>query len=410
MKILLIANLAINDIITTKNCKTRSQFNAYLVYKYLTESNIPDLEVIYRPTCPQGKCSSQRRSNNNNNNNNNSVPVVDHIIFVEDRGLFKRSRQYLEKLKKSCRGTICAVTQYNKHYSGEDLLFYFSPSFIVKPNSVMINPLIDASYLVPKKSQTVIKILVDDQPNIVNFLADKLANFKSNKDIFIVKKNGYLLETYSIKDRQDNKEQESVKACDPSHNNCLNHKDHRPITKDTKYVKYKRISNYTELLYEFSEVHIYFMATHEQDEYKLSELAVANVLMVANTKIINKKLQEKFDVTTFDIKEEIPWSVIFGKLENFNLRDRLLLLKDMTYKTEVNKIYNLLQDREITREIDSSDLKNNQNSIDKLKTYKGPPLFTFIRNALRSRPTKSLEQKAQPKPKILLQSKIGEFV
>lgn len=364
MRLLLIANLLINDIISGNNCKTRSQYNAYLVYKYLTETNFENLEIIYRACCPQGKC-------HNKNSSHNEIPIVDHILFVEDRCLFKRSKQYLEKLKKSCKGMICLITQHNKNFSGEDMLFYFTPSYIPNTNSYLLNPLIDTTICTPKKDEFVLKILFENKYSFINTLVNGLSTINTHKNIIIVRKDGHNFETY------------------------IYDKKNKNIT-----LSYQKLAiTYTDILNEYCTTDIY-IATTQENEYKLYELGACNTLIIANNNLLNNKLVNKLNILTYDIKDNIPWNKIIVTLDDFNLRDKL---QDISYNIELDKVYTFLREHTVLTKqtiIEKTDHRNN----DKHKMYKGPPFYTFLKNVLRTRPDKQIEQPQKKRSNILLQS------
>jgi hypothetical protein len=313
---------------------------AVVLYKYFVEKT--NFEVVYKPACPQGRLHYKKHYASCD-----VMPQVDHIIFIDDKGLYKRNKTYLQKLKKSCRGSICVVCEKDRYWAGEDKLFCMSTK-----------PILDEAMYVPNKDK-IIRVMIDtvERPYV-----------DMNRPKFVRSTPNILLEK---------------------------------LGKDPNITVVKMPQNYMQQIEEFKKAHIYFITAPDVDEILLTELALANVLVVSHKKFVNKRLVDKYGIVTYE--SDIVVGDLIKKLEGFNSRSKLLGHLESSIE-QFYEFFNSDKNNNI-REI----CENNSNKLDKLKTYKPAPFYSFVKKILRSRPPKEVPKEDVPKRRLLLQSNLGMF-
>lgn len=307
MKVLLLLNSNKHNINSLEHCTNKTELFVFMIKSYI--QNFEGIELFVENCLPCTEMKSTFKSKNINN-----FTKVDHIILVDECGLYKKTPTFILHLKNYAT-TISTFCKNSKFYNGEDMLFTYD-ELILNKNAYYIKPPIDDFIYAPRKEDGTIYILLDKEPN--EFMITqiyKLLSINKDKNNIIFKIG--IINTLSI--------------------------DYINITIDTdNELSYHIYSSttfnlYVDYIYELSKANIFFSTNTINDTYLLYELAMCNTLHVLKSELIQNRTIIELDICTYD--DEINWKEIFNKLNTYNIREKLIS-NNYTWNNALTFIFN----------------------------------------------------------------------
>lgn len=305
MRVLILTTYPIDRYVFDKSrCETRSQLFAYNIYKYLIQK---DVEVEIEQCFPTIKSSHMR-----NKLLRKTFPKVDHVLLVEEKGFYFRPDRYVDKLRTTTNGLIAELSIIPKYISRDVVKFCLGPKYNSLKCSKYLGITLDEFALFPVDNIDTINLLVDKNVDNESIYA-QLKNFADNnkKDIVV---NIYRW-TYEDYEKYNNQ------------------------TTDIEVVDVESILDHYNV---YSKIDMYFLNHKVDDEYKLYELGMANVMIVSPKEYIRQHLVDILDPVVYT-SSKIPWKDVFLKYNGFNIRDTLLE-KEMVWSKSVDEIYEYMVD------------------------------------------------------------------
>lgn len=311
--------------ISLSECKTRFEVYTYILYHYLNRYD--DVELYISTAISPGDINMLKLKKY-------VYPVMDHVIFVENKG-FRRRMGYVDKLRSTTKGLICSININSLCIDNEDICFYMMNQTI-KHNAFFISCVGDPNLNYSNKTNysECLNIIVQDTVNydklieLVNFIKKNLTD---NKDIIdncsILIKKSYGFETWSTDD---------IYISDTNYE--MTYFDNAT----------KQLKSYNEFYVQYAQTHIFFVTqpiVNEDDNMLLFELSMSNVLIVSPETFVDSKIAKQFNIYTY--KTDINWYNIISQLHNYNIRDNLIE-NEHTWKNAVDKIYNLISKTSLT--------------------------------------------------------------
>jgi hypothetical protein len=308
MKILLLIPCITNitNITNINNVITRSELYIYSLHKYLIKYGI---EVLIKPY------NSDLTMLNTLN--------IDHTIFINYDG-FKNMHLLVEQLKTVTRGAICSLTNTSCYLKSEDIVFcmLMGPNTQCIQNTVFLNYIVDDTLLSSSQDFDGIDILLNStyKQFIINKVnkTDVTQQTFTSISQFMIKNAGYT----DIRVKFITHIGFDIYTYSNNNNN---------IIKTTK-----NITKYIDYYEEYSKTNLFFVTSKSQalDGTMLLELALSNVLIIAPVNFVDKKLVSLLDILLYD-GINIPWKDIVYKLNDFNIRDKLLKNNNYTWSGSV---------------------------------------------------------------------------
>jgi hypothetical protein len=100
---------------------------------------------------------------------------VDHIIFLDDSGLYRKHTTFINHLKKNS-STISTICEHSKFYNGENIMFTYN-NLIINNDIHYIPPPLDNAIYVPSKIKNTIYILLNGEHQTNNkFILNQIYN------------------------------------------------------------------------------------------------------------------------------------------------------------------------------------------------------------------------------------------
>jgi len=334
MKILLLTDFIFkkNNDIDPYKCSDRYQMYCYFITKYFKKMNV---NVIYYSTCRFGKSNKLQKYIINQ-----KIPYADHAILINKYGFSASSNSYINILKKSITGTLSVITESNVYRGGEDILFYLNPNGLNNiKNTYLLNWINDTEYLVPKKDNKSLNILINQECKIPNM------EYINNDSFDIILQN-----IYKFKNNNKNININVEQICKIHNNEYLINFDDNT----------SKIKNLIEIYKIYSKSHLYFITHKNVNNLILSELAFSNVVIVAPNNLLNPKTVKIFDILLIDTNN-IPWNDITNKLNTVNTHSKMINM-NMTWE---KKSYEILEQiiKFNSNKYESNDNVKNSNNI-----------------------------------------------
>jgi hypothetical protein len=374
MKILLLFNSDRINVDKVENCQSRRDLFILMIKTHFKRDNI-EFVIDKCSPCTEMKSTFKLKTINN-------FKKVDHIIFVDDTGLYKKEQTFINHLK-TCATTISTLCKHSKFYNGEDNLFTYD---IVSLNNNVhyINPPLDDLLYAPKKENKILYILLDKKPNqfILNQINNLiLANENKNDIVFKIG----IINTKHVK---------IIKI----HNDIDNNKVYEVIEEIW-------FNSYVDYIHELSKALVYICLSKVDDIYLLYELAMCNTLHVSKNGFVKNKIIRELDLCTYD-DEEINWREIFEKLKTYNTR-QILIDRDCSWTNAMNTIVSRLEQYQLTENKDIKQLSPVKKGYCLNIVNKNRPIVIDLakvreNNAKNKNTTKSIVKKK----KVLLQSEL----
>ena len=180
-----------------------------------------------------------------------------------------------------------------------------------------------------------------------------------------------------------------------------------------------RFDSYLDYITELSKANLYFVTNICADVYKLYELSMCNIPIVSHELFIPKNIIDELEIYTYSNINNINWRTVFGKLQIFNIRDKLII----NNYSWTNAIYIITN--ELNKYISNStnmDLSKIQNiNVNKMQTKTlninnyNRPNISKKQNSINDKNIMEKiydilelprEEKPQPQRKMLIQSQI----
>jgi len=382
MKLLIVSNCNNSDPLNLEDCTTRIELFILLLKMHLT--NIEGIEVIARKCYP---CITMKSSHINLYIN--QFPVVDHTLFIDDTGFYKKNSTFIDQLRKVTKYSIFTFCNPTKFSTCEDITFTFDKNTHSNKLFYIPPPLNDTIYA-PRKDTDSIYILLNKPPSLshiqktdIPFILNKISKLISNDaNVNIVFKIG-----------------------------LINSKSIDFIDTDNNIIETKQLPMYIDFVYELSKANMFFMTSISVDTYLLYELAMCNTLIISKDTHIDKHITDELKVHTYNNK--FKWDNVFNDLLTYNVRSTLIN-NNCSWNNVAEIIINKLQVAELqmgTKEINIKPTYKKTNIIkylnikDKNKPCMNEMLTTTssIVAAKELNKTKDLESR---KPPIFLQSQL----
>jgi len=143
-KILLLTTFDIkNTELILENCKKQYYIFLYFINKYLQKSKY---KIIIQ------------------NIDENEIKTATHCLIIDNRGIYNRSDEFYNKLRKTISGFITTISANTNYRGKEDVLFYMIPAGKRKRHSCkFIGWACDPLILQPNQNSDKINILIDHQ-------------------------------------------------------------------------------------------------------------------------------------------------------------------------------------------------------------------------------------------------------
>lgn len=207
---------------------------------------------------------------------------VDHTILIENHGFYQRTLKFSQVLESVTSGLVCNISSDNKYCSINNTLFYLNPLY--PPYNKIMYPLkwpCDDELYKPTKGD-VISIL-------------------SNDTSINPKINEYMVDTPHT------------------------------IDKLIKYTKYTKVNG----------AHICVINKKITDYCTLYELGMANVVIVAKDKLVDRRIVDELSIIVYKDFNEVVWKTAINNIDDIHTRDKLIKL-NYTWKYGVKKITDVL--------------------------------------------------------------------
>lgn len=306
MKILLLSNC--NNINTNniEDCKNRNEIFTFLVKSYLMKiADINDLEISVMKCFP---------TVNYKNLKANLFPKVDHIIYIDEKGLYDTNIYFTNYLHKFAKYTVSTICKNSKYFAGEDIMFSYIKSDILNNKIVYVKPPCDKYLYDTRKEDNTIYILFNELESPFDFIDSNL-----EERLYILSE---------LKTIIENNPETQFKFA------SINTKLIKFIDINNNVLEVKQFTSYIDYIYELSKANIYFMTEKCQDLYRLYELSMCNTIIVTNDKYISNAIKNELDIITF--KTDIDWNIIFDKINTHSIRNNMIT--DYSWENVINSI------------------------------------------------------------------------
>ena len=372
MKILLLLNSNKININSLEDCTTRIELYVFMIKLYL--KHFEDIELFIEKCfpCIEMKTTFKKKTINN-------LKKVDHIILLDETGLYKKHQTFISHLKNN-EATISTFCKHGKFYNGEDNIFTYD-SLIFNKHTNFINPPLDETIYIPMKEKGVIYILLD-KPN--QLIIEQIYNLISLN----YEKNNIRFKIGIINKKK-------VDFINIFHDgNDITYNLHHSIV----------FNIYIDYIYELAKANIFISFRPINDIYFLYELGMCNTLHVSKIGLVRNDIINELDSCIFDDGDEINWQEIFNKINSYNIRQKLID-NNYNWKNTLKIILDKLRQTTIT----NKEIKN----IEQIKqgyclnvVNKNRPNIVNLNEIHKKRINRELIQKAPIKKKMILQSQL----
>ena len=351
MKIDIVINCHSSNIQDAGDCKTRSEYFAYMLKNYLIKHD--DINVNIHRCYPFVKITKMFKNITINN-----FEKPDHIIYIDDGGFYKTEQTFLTQLKNVTNNSVTSLGKHYKYYGNEDLMFIYTPNNNY-PKTCYIKPPLDINKNLPKKKKDIIYILIS----------------KPESDIrdYNIENTIHVLNAIEILLNNNQYERIEFKIA------LINKKTINIIDINGNIIKTKEFKSYCEYLNELNSANMYFQLIPCDDIYKLYELAMANTLIITTNIYIPTSIISELNIYKYDT--ELNWTDIFFKMNSYNQR-QILIKNDYLWENVVNTIIDKLKDFELVIKSENNlqsnlhstklgyylDINNKSRSQNKMKT------------------------------------------
>lgn len=356
MKLLLLANC--NNINTNniEDCKHRNEIFTFLLKSYLMKiADNHNLEIKVMKCFPYIEYKNIKT---------NLFPKVDHIIFIDEKGLYDKNLSFIKYLHKFAKYTVSTICKNSKYLAGEDMMFNYIKCDIWDNKVIYANPPCDKFLYDSRKEENIIYVLFNEPESPFDSLHPKIAE----KLQILSELKSIIEENPTIQFKLASINTKMIKFIDVNNN----------------IMETKQFTSYVDYIYELSRATIYFMNDICQDIYRLYELSMCNTLIVTNNKYISDTLKNELEIITFD--KIIDWKTIFDKMNTHTIRSKLVV--NNTWENFINIMMNNFAKHLSLYQNDIMDSQNVLNRIqyigsnDKNKTE--TPSHIFIQPTFRS--------------------------
>ena len=271
MKVLLLFNCSSNYYINDlDDCCTRTELFIFMIKTYMKE--FPNINLSIKKCYLDVDMKTTFKNPTINN-----IPKSDHIILVDDIGLYGTYPTFIEYLKLHT-GSVSTIVRHSKFYGGEDNQFTYN-HLPIHSCSHYIKPAIDDLIYYPRKEHKYIYVLLNKKPNYD-----------------MIKQLLYLDKNYKCKIGIINTK--SVKFIE---------------IKDTCYeiIDTIKFAIYIDYVYELSKATIFIISEPIHDIYILYELAMCNTLPVIKCGSVQNNIISELDLCTYD--DDINWKHILDR-------------------------------------------------------------------------------------------------
>lgn len=336
MKLLLLANC--NNINTEhiEDCKNRNEIFTFLLKSYLLKkSNNCDLDIKVMKCFPYMEYKKIKTK---------LFPKVDHIIFIDEKGLYDKNLDFITYLHKFAKYTVSTICNNSKYLAGEDLMFNYIKCNISDKKVISVKPPCDKS-LYDSRKEEIIYILFNEPESPFDLLQPKITEKKQ----ILSEIKGIIEENPTVQFKFASINTQLIKFIDT----------------DNNILKIKQFVSYIDYIHELSKANIYIMTDKCQDIYRLYELSMCDTLIVTNDKYISDTLKNELEIITFDTN--IDWNTIFEKINNFSIRSKLIT--DYTWDNLIEIMLNNFTKCMSLYQNDINDSQNVFNKNYKISSY-----------------------------------------
>jgi hypothetical protein len=381
MKVLLLLNSNKLTINSVEDCKTRMELFMFMIKLHLQQYDNIELSIEKCFPCTEMKTTFKKKTINN-------FKKVDHIIFLDESGLYRKNPTFISHLKKKAH-TISTFCKHVKFYNGEDYMFTYN-NLVLNKHTYFIPPPLDKTIYTPVKDKRLVYILLDSKPGqlileqIYNLIS---LNYENNNIIFKI---GII-------------NQKKVDFIDILYNgDDVIYNLHNSIT----------FNIYIDYVYELAKANIFISSKSITDIYFLYELAMCNTLHVSKIGLVQNNIVNELDSCVFDGSIEINWKEIFNKLGTYNIR-QTLIDNNYTWKNALNIMFHKLSqstpNQPITNKEINKIMKFKQGYCLNIVDKKRPTVVNLheIHKKRKEREReREIKQKVPVKRKIILQSEL----
>lgn len=272
--ILIKSNATINVI---EDCKTRAEFMAYTI-----KSLLPDYMTITIKNC---------------NQNINNIQI-DFIMYINETGFYYETCQFAKNinnitiLNKNCKVLSFGIS--NKFYTIEDIMFGITQSTINDKYMYVYPPLNEDLYI--SRNTDYFCIFFDYTQNIydpqIMAICEIMKKLSADINVIICTINTRMINYYDL---------------------------------DLNFIETMTFDSYIDYINELSKANLYFVTNICSDVYKLYELSMCNIPIISHELCIPKNIVDELDIYTYLHINNINWITIFYKLQNFNIRSKLIM-------------------------------------------------------------------------------------
>lgn len=316
MKILLLTTFPLDQELKLENLKGQYHIFTYHLYNFLIKQK--NTEVILHPCPPRGNSSRIAQACDI------SFPEADHVVVIENRGLYYRPEIFYERLRESVNGAICTICCNNGAVGKEDVLFYMIPDGKRnKKHCKLINWACNHELCVPKQENDKLRILVDHNyygPHKSMISTDKTEEITEDVAKFAKEQ----------KEKQNVVVRRFIKG-------GIETVDVDNISELEKYAQGDGL-NYRDACEEYSKSDVFIVTHRESMGLSVLESAMAGALIVTPKGYIKDKLLRDVNHVSYE-GDQIPWDEVLKKIDHQKSRESVL---KYNWDNGAKKIYETL--------------------------------------------------------------------
>ena len=294
MEVLLLINCGIMNLNMIENCRTRSEYFAYMLKKEMSK-----IEGV-NPTITKGYPMIKIRKTFKNIFVNN-VQNADHIVFIDEYGFYDKDNTFLKQLKLVSHYSVMSLCKHYKYYGGEDVMFSYI-RYLEKDQLIHIKPPLDPEINKPIIKNNLIYILISKPES-------EFKNYNIDSTIYVLNKINEL--------KQSNIDINFEIA-------LINTSSIDFIETDGNIVNSLSFNTYYEYITELNKATIYFQLIVVDDIYRLYELSMSDTLIITKGINISMMIVDELDIFKFDNEDDFSWNDVFSRINTKNTRKKLI--------------------------------------------------------------------------------------
>jgi hypothetical protein len=260
-----------SNIISIEDCKTRMDLFAYTLKLLL-----PDYMNVTIKNC------------NQNINDTN----YDYIIYINETGFYYEPKKFIQSIKTNKNSKVLSFAISNKFYTFEDIMFGIVQN-VTNTNYIYMYPPVNEDLYISR-------------------VTDYFCVFFDCTDI-------YAEQVLTVSEILKQIPDITVMIC-TINTQIINYYD-----LNLNLIQTMGFDTYLDYITELSKANMYFVTNICSDIYKLYELSMCNIMVVSHQLFIPTSIVKELDIYTYTNINTINWPQLFNKVQEFNIRDKLIM-------------------------------------------------------------------------------------